>query len=46
MIILNRIKEMKNDISCRFFALYTGQILIATKVESLHGTTWTYDCDI
>jgi hypothetical protein len=42
MIILNRIKEMKNDISCQFFAKYTGEILIASKIETFHGTTWIF----
>lgn len=42
MMVLNRIKDMKNDISCKFFSEYTGEILIASKIESFHSTTWIY----
>lgn len=42
LIVLNRIKDMQNDVSCQFFAEFTGEILIATKIESFHGTSWIY----
>lgn len=45
MAILNRVKEMKNRISCDFFAKYIGQILIASKVEPLRGLSWSFKGD-
>lgn len=42
MEILNRIKDMKNDISCRFFATYTGRILFISGVPTFHGTSWKF----
>ena len=45
LIVLNRIKDMQNDISCQFFAEFTGEILIASKVESFYGTSWIYSQD-
>ena len=40
--VLNRIKDMKNDISCKFFAEHTNKILIASKIPSFYGTSWIY----
>jgi hypothetical protein len=42
MAVLKRIKEMKNDISCRFFSINLGYIIEASNIISLHESSWIY----
>ena len=42
LTVLNRIKQMKNTISCKFFATYTESILFASNIPSFYAKTWIY----
>ena len=41
MKVLKRIKSMKNEISCKFFAKNVENILKASDIKSFHDTVWT-----
>ena len=41
MKVLDRIKSMRNTVSCKFFAENTNRILFISNIPSFHGTTWT-----
>jgi hypothetical protein len=43
MILLRRIKTMKNELSCKFFAENTNRILFASNIPSFHGTLWKFE---
>jgi hypothetical protein len=43
MAVLNKIKDLKNDISCIFFAKYTEKILLASGIPSMRGKSWKYE---
>jgi hypothetical protein len=42
MKVFKIIKAMKNDVSCRFFDKQMPSIIIASGLQELHGTVWTY----
>jgi hypothetical protein len=43
MVVLGRIKNMKNQDSCRFFSENTGHILFISTLPSFHGSLWNFN---
>ena len=42
-VVLNKIKGLRNDISCKFFSENTSRILFIANIPSFYGTSWGFN---